>query len=131
MIIQLEIDYEHPQYRDEANRLLTVDISSVHDFHSFEPYFIPIQNLWRDGGIQRAYQRRREYQLSDSTHYFMSDLERISETNYIPNAQDILRVRDEVEIFFSTLIHPHIINLYSNPPSGENMNEIKRAPLGA
>ena len=29
VIIQLEIDYEHPQYRDEANRLLTVDISLV------------------------------------------------------------------------------------------------------
>ena len=130
-MIQLEIDYEHPQYREEVNRLLTVDISSVHDFQAFEPYFIPIQNLWRDGGIQRAYERRREYQLSDSTYYFMSDLERISETNYIPNAQDILRVRNEVEMVFSTETHPHIINLCSNPSSGENMNEIKRAPLGA
>ena len=61
----------------------------------------------------------------------MSDLERISETNYIPNAQDILRVRNEVEMIFTIETHPHIINLCSNPPSGGNMNEIKRAPLGA
>ena len=53
----------------------------------------------------------------------MSDLERISETNYIPNAQDILRVRNEVEMVFSTETHPHIINLCSNSPSGENMKE--------
>ena len=130
-MIQLKIDYEHPQYQEEVDRLSAVDVASVHDFHTFEPYFIPIKNLWKDFGIQKAYERRREYQLSDSTYYFMSDLERISENDYIPNAQDILRVRNEVEMFFSTETHPHIINLCSNPPSGDNMNEIKRAPLGA
>jgi len=90
---QLQIDYEHSQYQEEGNRLLAVDVASVHDFHTFEPNYIPIKNLWRDGGIQRAYERRREYQLSDSTYYYMSDLERISTNNYIPTQQDILRVR--------------------------------------
>ena len=97
-MIQLKIDYEHPQYQEEVGRLSAVDVESVHDFHTFEPYFIPIKNLWKDFGIQKAYERRREYQLSDSTYYFMSDLERISENDYIPNAQDILRVRNEVKL---------------------------------
>ena len=98
VMIQLQIDYEHSQYQEEGNRLLAVDVASVHDFHTFEPNYIPIKNLWRDGGIQRAYERRREYQLSDSTYYYMSDLERISKNNYIPTQQDILRVRNVVEI---------------------------------
>ena len=98
VMIQLQIDYEHSQYQEEGNRLLAVDVASVHDFHTFEPNYIPIKNLWRDGGIQRAYERRREYQLSDSTYYYMSDLERISKNNYIPTQQDILRVRNMVKI---------------------------------
>ena len=53
----------------------------------------PIGQLWRDRGIQKAYVRRREFQLSDSTHYFLTDLQRISNADYYPTDQDMLRVR--------------------------------------
>uniref|UniRef100_A0A7N6BW04 Guanine nucleotide-binding protein subunit alpha n=1 Tax=Anabas testudineus TaxID=64144 RepID=A0A7N6BW04_ANATE len=49
--------------------------------------------LWSDGGIQECYDRRREYQLSDSTKYYLTDLDRISQPSYLPDLQDILRVR--------------------------------------
>lgn len=32
-----------------------------------QPYISAIKMLWADPGIQEAYDRRREYQLSDST----------------------------------------------------------------
>jgi guanine nucleotide-binding protein G(q) subunit alpha len=32
------------------------------------PYSDAIVDLWKDTGIQEAYNRRREYQLTDSAH---------------------------------------------------------------
>ena len=32
-----------------------------------EPYVSAIRELWKDAGIQRCYERRNEYQLTDST----------------------------------------------------------------
>ncbi|ROI74412.1 Guanine nucleotide-binding protein subunit alpha-14 [Anabarilius grahami] len=52
-----------------------------------------IRSLWNDTGIQECYDRRREYQLTDSAKYYLSDLDRISDAAYVPTEQDILRVR--------------------------------------
>lgn len=52
-----------------------------------------IKKLWEDPGIQECYDRRREYQLSDSTKYYLSNLDRISVQAYVPTQQDVLRVR--------------------------------------
>lgn len=42
-----------------------VDIEKISGFD--QPYIVAIKSLWADPGIQEAYDRRREYQLSDST----------------------------------------------------------------
>ncbi len=42
-----------------------VDIEKISSFD--HPYIGAIKMLWSDPGIQEAYDRRREYQLSDST----------------------------------------------------------------
>nr|Q9XZV4.1 RecName: Full=Guanine nucleotide-binding protein G(q) subunit alpha; AltName: Full=Guanine nucleotide-binding protein alpha-q [Geodia cydonium]CAB43527.1 Gq protein, alpha subunit [Geodia cydonium] len=52
-----------------------------------------IRKLWQDAGVQECYQRRNEYQLSDSTKYYLDDLPRISSNDYVPTTQDVLRVR--------------------------------------
>ncbi|KAM7360602.1 guanine nucleotide-binding protein subunit alpha-11-like [Cochliomyia hominivorax] len=58
-----------------------------------EPYLTAIKELWNDAGIQKCYMRRNEYQLNDSTKYYMSDIDRIAKPDYLPTDQDILRVR--------------------------------------
>uniref|UniRef100_A0A8C2TAP2 Guanine nucleotide-binding protein subunit alpha n=1 Tax=Coturnix japonica TaxID=93934 RepID=A0A8C2TAP2_COTJA len=52
-----------------------------------------IKNLWEDPGIQECYDRRREYQLSDSAKYYLTDIDRIAMPSFVPTQQDILRVR--------------------------------------
>nr|XP_044605526.1 guanine nucleotide-binding protein G(i) subunit alpha-3 [Equus asinus] len=52
-----------------------------------------IKRLWRDGGVQACFSRSREYQLNDSASYYLNDLDRISQSNYIPTQQDVLRTR--------------------------------------
>ena len=91
--LQLQIEYENTDNHERASDLLQVQVDRIQDHETFIPNYQPIKCLWKDRGIQTAYTRRREYQLSDSTSYYMNDLERISEKHYVPTEQDILRVR--------------------------------------
>lgn len=64
-----------------------------------------IETLWKDAAIQETYSRGNELQVPDCTHYFMENLRRLSEVNYVPTKDDVLyaRVRTTgvVEIQFS------------------------------
>ncbi|ERN11257.1 hypothetical protein AMTR_s00024p00234030 [Amborella trichopoda] len=64
-----------------------------------------IETLWKDDAIQETYARANELQVPECTHYFMENLHRLSDTNYIPTKEDVLysRVRTTgvVEIQFS------------------------------
>merc|ERR1711874_386331 len=52
-----------------------------------------LKSLWADEGIQTAFQRRNEYQLTDSVQYFLNNVERIATPDYVPTLQDILYCR--------------------------------------
>ena len=87
----------------------SVDCHTVTTFQ--RPHVEAIRNLWKDVGIQECYNRRREYQLTDSIReYFLYSLnwiylsynllnsylealDRISAPNYLPTQYDILLVR--------------------------------------
>ncbi|XP_063690202.1 guanine nucleotide-binding protein subunit alpha-14-like [Bolinopsis microptera] len=56
-----------------------------------------ISLLWKDSGIQLCYDRRREYQLTDSAKYFFDALNEIVQPNFVPSEQDILRSRVPTE----------------------------------
>merc|ERR1712241_565848 len=87
----LKIQYENSDSADKAETVRSVDFETVTTFES--PYVEAIKDLWNDGGIMECYDRRREYQLTDSAKYYLSDIDRIAEPNYLPSQQDILRVR--------------------------------------
>jgi guanine nucleotide-binding protein G(q) subunit alpha len=50
--------------QDNAELIRAVDFETVTTFES--PYVEAIKALWADTGIQECYDRRREYQLTDS-----------------------------------------------------------------
>ncbi|XP_028293128.1 guanine nucleotide-binding protein subunit alpha-11b isoform X1 [Gouania willdenowi] len=87
----LKIPYKYEQNRSNAMLVKEVDIEKLNTFD--QPYIVAIKSLWADPGIQEAYDRRREYQLSDSTKYYLTDLDRIADRSYLPTQQDVLRVR--------------------------------------
>ncbi|XP_028827718.1 guanine nucleotide-binding protein subunit alpha-12 [Denticeps clupeoides] len=60
---------------------------------TFQLYTQALDSLWTDSGIQDAYSRRSSFQMSESAKYFLDNLERISQLNYIPSQQDILLAR--------------------------------------
>ena len=48
-----------------ADSVLEVEVDKVEEFD--QTLSVAIKSLWKDGGVQECYDRRREYQLSDST----------------------------------------------------------------
>ncbi|XP_029365090.1 guanine nucleotide-binding protein subunit alpha-13b isoform X1 [Echeneis naucrates] len=59
----------------------------------FQHYLPSISALWTDQGIQNAYDRRREFQLGESVKYFLDNLEKLGQSDYLPSQQDILLAR--------------------------------------
>lgn len=64
-----------------------------------------IESLWNDAAIQETYSRGNILQIPDCAQYFMGNLKRLSEMDYVPTKEDVLyaRVRTTgvVEIQFS------------------------------
>ncbi|WCJ29295.1 Guanine nucleotide-binding protein alpha-1 subunit [Euphorbia peplus] len=64
-----------------------------------------IEILWKDAAIQETHARGNELQVPDCANYFMENLQRLSDSNYVPTKDDVLyaRVRTTgvVEIQFS------------------------------
>ncbi|XP_059093307.1 guanine nucleotide-binding protein G(q) subunit alpha isoform X6 [Tigriopus californicus] len=87
----LKIPYENGDSSEKADLVRSVDFETVTTFES--PYVEAIKDLWNDKGISECYDRRREYQLTDSAKYFIEDVDRIGEPGYLPSEQDILRSR--------------------------------------
>uniref|UniRef100_A0A8P4GLX5 Guanine nucleotide-binding protein subunit alpha n=1 Tax=Dicentrarchus labrax TaxID=13489 RepID=A0A8P4GLX5_DICLA len=88
----LSIAFSDPQNQVQAElNLLEVEVDKVEELD--QSFAAAIKSLWDDAGVQECYDRRREYQLSDSTKYYLTDLDRISQPSYLPDLQDILRVR--------------------------------------
>ena len=52
-----------------------------------------IQSFWNDEGVQQCLKRRNEFNLMDSSAYYMARIDEILAESYVPTVQDILRVR--------------------------------------
>ncbi|KAK9513046.1 hypothetical protein O3M35_001326 [Rhynocoris fuscipes] len=90
---KLNIPWEHTANSEHGSYILKYDNSMILDTRLFIHYSPTLYNLWKDSGIRRAFERRREFQLSDSVQYFLDNLERISRLDYIPTNKDILHAR--------------------------------------
>lgn len=71
----LEADSEY--FTGEINKTIAKDVAA----------------LWKDAGIQNAYEKRNQFQLSDAVPYYLEHIVRIGEEGYIPTEQDVLRSR--------------------------------------
>ncbi|XP_032396341.1 guanine nucleotide-binding protein G(q) subunit alpha isoform X2 [Etheostoma spectabile] len=87
----LKIPYKYEHNKANAIIVCGVEVEKVTTLKN--PYVDAIKSLWSDPGIQQCYNRKREYQLSDSAKYYLNDMDRISDTGYLPTQQDVLRVR--------------------------------------
>ncbi|KAM8872913.1 guanine nucleotide-binding protein subunit alpha-14-like [Synchiropus picturatus] len=87
----LKIDYADRGVISHAEKLSRVEPEQMSTLESWQVE--AIKRVWSDAGVQRCYERRREFQLLDSAKYYLSDVDRISQPSYVPTRDDILRVR--------------------------------------
>ncbi|OTF78188.1 hypothetical protein BLA29_002221 [Euroglyphus maynei] len=84
------------------------DNNAAHRLQSLRSYQLIIQMIqnrlpsdlydlfyrfWIDTGVRRCVQKRNEYDLLDSSTYYMERLNEILNDSYVPSVQDILHVR--------------------------------------
>ncbi|KAM9586743.1 guanine nucleotide-binding protein subunit alpha-14 isoform 2-T2 [Morphnus guianensis] len=87
----LKIQYTSKENEESAQMIKEVEVDKVTVLERKQVE--AIKKLWEDPGIQECYDRWREYQLSDSAKYYLTDLDRIANPSFVPTQQDILRVR--------------------------------------
>ncbi|KAK7898414.1 hypothetical protein WMY93_019267 [Mugilogobius chulae] len=83
-------------FTDDNNLAYSQRLSQVkvHTVSTLEPWQLEaVGKVWNDCGVQKCYDQRKKYQISDSAKYFLSNLDRLTAPSYIPTEQDILRVR--------------------------------------
>ncbi|XP_012250523.1 guanine nucleotide-binding protein subunit alpha homolog isoform X1 [Athalia rosae] len=90
---KLKIAWEDPKNFDVGYQLLKIENTMMLDTRLFLRYVPNLKSLWSDASIKKAFDRRREFQLSDSVQYFLDSLDRIARVDYIPTHQDILHCR--------------------------------------
>ncbi|CAN9500464.1 unnamed protein product [Ophioblennius macclurei] len=96
----LKIPYSNPENERCARWMHEVETAQITRMERGQAD--AIKRLWADSGMRFCYSRRCEYQLLDSTEYYLSNLDRIAAHDYIPTEQDVLRVR-----FPTTGIHDY------------------------
>eukprot|EP00055_Hartaetosiga_balthica_P009450 m.37678 g.37678 ORF g.37678 m.37678 type:complete len:358 (+) comp6751_c0_seq1:159-1232(+) len=82
---------------DQANRVHVKAVLSYVDSGS-QGQLTPelsaaLKCLRDDSGVKECIRRSNEYQLNDSAEYFFMGIDRISQPNYVPTEQDVLRAR--------------------------------------
>uniref|UniRef100_A0A3B3T2A6 Guanine nucleotide binding protein (G protein), alpha transducing activity polypeptide 2 n=1 Tax=Paramormyrops kingsleyae TaxID=1676925 RepID=A0A3B3T2A6_9TELE len=89
---QLGIDYGTPAAAEDGQKLQNLSDSIEEGTMPTELSDV-IKRLWKDSGVQAAFERAAEYQLNDSASYYLNDLDRITQQDYMPTEQDVLRSR--------------------------------------
>ncbi|KZV77441.1 heterotrimeric G protein alpha subunit 4 [Peniophora sp. CONT] len=56
-------------------------------------YYEPLQALWTDSGVQKAWERGNEAALPENLTYFFGAIDRLFDPAYIPTEQDIVHCR--------------------------------------
>jgi hypothetical protein len=54
---------------------------------------IDMKLLWADETIQKIYQQRHHFQISESFVYYMNNIDQIAQSQYFPSDEDILRCK--------------------------------------
>ncbi|KGL87761.1 Guanine nucleotide-binding protein subunit alpha-13, partial [Charadrius vociferus] len=96
---KLHIPWGDPANQSNGDTMMAFDTRSVTvaqgmvETAVFLQYLPAIRSLWADSGIQHAYDRRREFQLGESVKYFLDNLDKLGEQDYLPSQQDILLAR--------------------------------------
>ncbi|KAK7423143.1 G-Protein alpha subunit [Neonectria punicea] len=89
---ELSIPFENPDNEKHMAHILVEHEISPQERLPVD-YLEPVKSLWADSGVRTAISKGNEYALHDNLAYFVDDVDRIWDEDYVPNDQDLLRSR--------------------------------------
>ncbi|XP_040062628.1 guanine nucleotide-binding protein G(s) subunit alpha isoform X2 [Ixodes scapularis] len=95
------------------------DVASSPDFDYPAEFYEHTEILWKDKGVQAAFERSNEYQLIDCAKYFLDRVATIKQLDYTPNEQDILRCRVLTSGIFETKFQVDKVNFHMFDVGGQ------------
>lgn len=98
-----EMSYKNEENEDNADRILQWDRRELNP-STFNDYVTSLISIWGDKSIQEAFLKRGQFQLGESIRYFMNEIERIKEIDYLPSTADILWARRRTEEISETQV---------------------------
>jgi len=81
------------QHDSEANFLAGLEEADVDKFVIDEKVASAIKALWKESGVQKAWNRVNETQVFETAAYFFDAIDRLVRPDYEPSSDDILRAR--------------------------------------
>jgi len=88
---------DNPKWGTPVSPALSVSKQAIVDYKHEVPLDVKIaehiERLWTDPGIQATYMQRNRYQLVDNADYFFGKIRAITQPDYIPSLDDVMRVR--------------------------------------
>ena len=89
---ELGDELDNTQLLEYVEDILSVDLADAHD--ELTPALgRRISAMWKDKGLQGVYDKREFFHLMDSTDYYLNEVERIAEPDFIPTEEDMIMTR--------------------------------------
>lgn len=87
--VKLNVSVANKDLQPEVDRILAMDMNAL-----VTPELAPIiTKLWHDPGIKQVYDRRSEYWLMDATPYYLDEVQRLAQKDFMPNEDDMIMAR--------------------------------------
>ncbi|CAL1541958.1 unnamed protein product [Lymnaea stagnalis] len=111
------VQLEHPQNKAKVDYIQ--DKASQAEFDYPPIFYEYTEILWKDKGVQAAFERSNEYQLIDCAQYFLDRVHIIRQAEYTPSEQDILRCRVLTSGIFETKFSVDKVNFHMFDVGGQ------------
>jgi GTPase SAR1 family protein len=92
----LGVEFGSPEMKELADKVMAIPEETIDSapLTVLTPEMAGIvKQLWADKGIKEVFERRGEFQLTDSASYFLDKIDTIVSPDYIPSRQDVVRSR--------------------------------------
>ncbi|KAI8094697.1 heterotrimeric G protein alpha subunit A [Thamnidium elegans] len=90
----LEVSFENNSNNEHANVVVGYQFPGDNRSQLNASVLDAIESIWADNNTKSIVQdRASEFYLMDSASYFFDEIRRVSQSDYVPNDQDVLRAR--------------------------------------